>query len=103
MRRAIVAAAVAVLVTGCANYTWQKSGASPSQLAEDKQECDRQVRLLADEYELALPSPGGWRQPYDLTRSFPGDRLAEEQRLYSACMRAKGYVLTKQDTAPRGR
>jgi hypothetical protein len=103
MKIAIVASAAALLVTGCANYTWQKPGASPSQLVADKQDCERQARLLADEYELALPGPGGWRQPYDPTGNLLGDRLAEEQRVYSACMRAKGYALVKQDTESRER
>jgi hypothetical protein len=103
MKVGIVASAIALIVTGCANYTWQKPGASPSQLVADKEECERQARMLADEYEFALPGPGGWRQPYDATRNFPGERLVEEQRVYSACMRAKGYAMVKQNTESRQR
>jgi hypothetical protein len=92
---ALVAAFLTLLVAGCATYVWKKSGASPGQVTEDRQECDRQARLLTDDRELAVPTPGGWR-PYDPSRNFPAGRLAEEQRVFSACMRAKGYVQVKQ-------
>lgn len=96
VRMPLVVALITLLAAGCATYTWQKSGTSPTQIAEDRQECDRQARLLTDDRELAVPTTGGWR-PYDPTRNFPAGRLAEEQRVFSACMRAKGYVQVKQD------
>src|SRR5690242_2734717 len=99
-RVAVVASAVVVLAAGCAHYAWEKTGATPTDVAQDSQECNRQARLVADEYEAAFPWPGDWRYPYlyDTIGTFPSDRFAEKQRVYSACMRAKGYDLVKQDT-----
>src|SRR5262245_25387091 len=95
-----VLASVVVLAGGCARYEWRRAGATAADLAQDKQECDRQARLLADEYELAFPGPGSWRYPYayDTTRTIPNDRLIERQRVHSACMRAKGYQLEKESS-----
>lgn len=100
----LVLTSVVILTGGCARYEWQRAGATAADLAQDKQECDRQARLLANEYELAFPGPGSWRYPYayDTTRTTPNDRLIEEQRVYSACMRAKGYQLEKENSAPAG-
>ena len=102
MRSALVTCCLAVLCAGCATYTWQKPGVSPEQATADKQECDRQARLLANQYELTYPRAGvgGWRypyDPYDPMLGFPSDRIVEEQRVLSACMRAKGYGLVKQE------
>ncbi len=100
-RLAVVVPAVAVLAAGCAHYAWEKTGATPADVAQDSQECNRHARLVADEYDAAFPWPGNWRSPYlyDTIGTFPADRFAEEQRVYSACMRAKGYGLVKQETA----
>jgi hypothetical protein len=97
-RKTILAAGVLTLVSGCARYDWEKAGVTPTDFAQDKQECDRQARLMADEYELAFPGPASWHYPYlyDTTRTIPNDRLVEEQRVYTTCMRAKGYTLVKQ-------
>ena len=101
----VVLTSVVILAGGCAHYEWQRAGATDGDLAQDKQECNRQARLLANEYELAFPGPGSWRYPYayDTTRTIPNDRLLEEQRVYSACMRAKGYQLEKQNSESQGR
>ena len=98
LRESTIAVCVLVLLGGCARYGWEKAGVTPSDFAQDKQECDRQATLMADEYELAFPGTASWRYPYlyDTTRTIPNDRLVEEQRVYSACMQAKGYTLVKQ-------
>jgi hypothetical protein len=100
-------AAVALVVigfSGCANYVWEKSGASALTAEQDARECERQARLLVSDYESLFwsnpawpwPGPIGWRSPAYLWTPDPGRRLDLEMRAAQSCMEAKGYRLVKQ-------
>jgi hypothetical protein len=106
-RWTIVALAV-VSVSGCANYTWQKSGATAETAERDTRECEREARLIAAGYTSVLwpnpawpwwPGPLGWRSPLYPWAPDPAWRLDVQRQATERCMEAKGYRLLKQ---PRG-
>jgi hypothetical protein len=94
---------VALASAGCATYAWQKPGA-PAMLAEqDKSDCTRVARDMANDFEFWAwanrPFPG--RYPSWYGGGWYGDYWGPsafelEQRATDRCMESKGYRLVKQ-------
>jgi hypothetical protein len=95
------AAALAVLVAGCAELRWHKPGVEAAMLESDLAQC-RQIARLRAERESWPPwfeAPrivGLDRQGRILVsepHARPSERFLLEQEYTRACMRARGYEL----------
>jgi hypothetical protein len=114
MRGLIAVAALAVVASGCATYSWYRPGTPPDLAAQDEAECRQLARGAAQDIALsALPrfygprfygpgAPwpyegwGGWGDPYWGPASDPLWRLDVEQRIHDRCMRSRGYDLYRE-------
>jgi hypothetical protein len=95
----LAAAAVAVVLAGCADLHWEKPGVSAAALDRDLEQCTQRARLDARREEVPrLDAPLIFRadpqgRPVVVPSSPRGtDRFLAEHDFTAACMRAKGYV-----------
>jgi hypothetical protein len=105
MRGVIGVAAVALLASGCATYTWSRPDTPAALAAQDEAECAQLARDAATDISLmafprfyaglARPWPyaGWWADPYWWGPADPLWRVDVEQRIHDRCMRSRGYEL----------
>jgi hypothetical protein len=101
-------AALAMLASGCASYTWYRADTPSDVAARDEADCYDVARNAINQAQLsAFPriygparpsSPFWWRDPYWSPAEDPLWRAQTEQRLRDECMRGRGYDLQR---APR--
>jgi hypothetical protein len=100
------AAAIAIfmLLPGCAEMQWTKPGMSSAALDQDLLQCSQRARLEARREEIPrIEAPLVLRsdplgQPVVVPSSTRGsDRFLLEHDFTSACMRGKGYELSRVD------
>jgi hypothetical protein len=107
----LLAPALLLLATGCAPMQWVREGAGPEQVRQDDALCQREAWREASwrawfyrpAMTTILDREGRpffiW--PYSPFGDPFGDRLMEEARLASFCMRAKGYGLAPLKPQPQ--
>ena len=106
LRACQCSAAVAALLTACADLRWEKPGADTAALDRDLEQCTLKARLEARREEIprldgplviradpqgrpvVVPSIGTARE---------SDRFMAEHDITAVCMRGKGYVQTPVD------
>jgi hypothetical protein len=108
MRGVIAGAALAVLTSGCATYSWYRADTPPELAAQDEAECHRLARDAARDiafgafplYGPIRPWPhtgwGGWGDQYWGPAGDPLWRMDVEQRIHDRCMRNRGYDLARE-------
>jgi hypothetical protein len=100
--RCVLAAAVLLFATACAQMEWARPGADATQLQADLRQCRQdawqEARLRSalygpfgpmmyrDAFGRRVHAGGPFSDPW-------GDRFMEESRLAHFCMRTKGYEL----------
>jgi hypothetical protein len=107
MRRMLALGAFALVLSGCATYSWYRPGTPPDLAAQDATECAQLARDATQDIAFSAfprlyagpfrtwPYPGwaGWGDPYWWG---PGDslwRMDVEQRIRDRCMLNRGYEL----------
>jgi hypothetical protein len=100
-------AGLAMLMSGCATYTWYRADTPADVAARDQAECSDLARDSArDSTFSAFPRPYGpprtwatpgvpWRDPYWGPAGDPLWRTDLEQRIRERCMRERGYDLQR--------
>jgi hypothetical protein len=117
MGRLITVAALALLSSGCATYSWYRPDTPPAVAAQDTAECYDLARDSARDIVLTgfpgfygprILGPVGpwpytgwsaWGDPYWGPAGDPLWRMDVEQRIYSRCMRGRGYDLHRKPNA----
>jgi hypothetical protein len=101
MRRLMPFFAGALLLGGC-SYAWVRPDATPEQVSADDQACRAQATSIANNLMYdAWGYPGAWGPAgprpgwYGGGWADPSTALAAQQRVYDACMRARGYNLVR--------
>ena len=89
-----------LLLTGCADLTWQKAGADPAVAATDMQQCKLNALMTARRLSpVSVQSPMGAGSPSGPAAIAPAlnqqPDIFTEQTLVSECMRGRGYRLEK--------
>jgi len=101
MRRAWIAATLALLLGGCASYAWVKPNVTAEVKAHDEATCRAEARNLTSQYAYGgFGAPFGystWRQPWTGPYSDLSWQVAAEEREYERCMRGRGYDLVRGD------
>src|SRR5216117_800030 len=101
MRRAWIAATLALLLGGCASYAWVKPNVTAEVKAHDEATCRAEARNLTSQYAYGgFGAPFGystWRQPWTGPYSDLSWQVAAEEREYERCMRGRGYDLDRGD------
>ena len=105
MRRVTPFFAAVLLLGGC-SYAWVRPDATPQQVSADEQACRAEAANIVTRM---MYDPAVWPGPWGpLGRSWgpgwytgwwpdPSTQLAAQQRVYDACMRARGYDLVRVD------
>jgi hypothetical protein len=117
MRKVVALAALALATAGCATYSWYRPHTPPDLAAQDEAECHVLARDAASDiafsafprfagprfYGPAGPWPywgwSGWGDPYWGPHGDPLWRMDVEQRIFSRCMRSRGYELYREPKA----
>jgi hypothetical protein len=111
MRRLIASAALALLTSGCATYSWYRADTPPDVAARDRTECSDLARdSVRDSTFSAFPRLYGpprpwptlgfpWVDPYWGPAGDPLWRVDAEQRIQERCMRDRGYDLQREPKA----
>ena len=117
MRRLIALAALALLTSGCATYSWYRPDTPPDLAAQDAAECSELARDAARDIALSAlprfygdpfygplrpwpyPGWGAWSDPYWGPAGDPVWRLDVERRIHDSCMRSRGYDLYREPKA----
>src|SRR3989454_9257575 len=91
MRRACIAATLALLLGGCAPYAWVKPDVTAEVKAHDEATCRAEARNLTSQYAYGgFGAPFGystWRQPWTGPYSDLSWQVAAEEREYERCLR----------------
>jgi hypothetical protein len=108
MRAPVAFALLALLVSGCATYTWSRPDTAPDAVARQQAECSTLARGAAEDmtfsalprfYGVATPWPyagwGAWGNPSWGPVGDPMWRMEAEQRLIDRCMRDHGFELRR--------
>ena len=105
MHRMLAIAAVAMLGSGCATYSWYRADTPADVTARDQADCYDVARESASHVAFSasprLYGPGqpwtplGGSEPYWGPASGPVWRADVEQRLHEECMRRRGYDLRR--------
>jgi hypothetical protein len=109
MRQVMAIAALAMLTSGCATYSWYRADTPPDVAARDQADCSDVARESARDvgfsafprlYDPARPWPTlGGSDPYWGPAGDSLWRLDVEQRLRDQCMRSRGYDLQRAPKA----
>ena len=101
MRRLLGTATLALVLGGCASYTWVKPDGTAETKTRDEQACRAEAHDLAFAYGVRGPgAPWGappWQQPWSGPYADPSWQATAEQRVYERCMRGRGYELVRTD------
>jgi hypothetical protein len=102
MRVALLVVALALLLSGCATYSWVGPGVPPEIVQRDSEECREQARRLVT-WTLMDDDPFFWGPGrYRFGGMGPmTSGLAMEQDVHDRCMRGKGYTLVRDPEPPR--
>ena len=101
--RLVCASVVILALAGCADYGWEKPGGDTATLEQDLQQCTQQARLDARrEQAPRLDSALVYRadplgRPVVVPNPARDDQFMAERDFTNACMRGKGYALTRSD------
>ena len=105
MRQVMAIAALAMLTSGCATYSWYRADTPPDVAARDEADCVDVARESAGDVGFSAFPRGygparrwptlGWSDPYWGPASEPLWRMDMEQRLQDQCMRSRGYDLQR--------
>ena len=109
MRPTITAvAAIALLTSGCATYSWYRSDTPPDVVARDQAECYDLARASSVDVPFSTfpgaygprpwPAVGGV-DPYPGLAGDPLWRTETDQRRQDQCMRGRGYELRRAPKA----
>lgn len=107
MGRLIAIGGLAILVSGCATYSWYRPDTPAELTARDQAECYEFARDTTRDiafsafprfYGPVRPWPtlgwSGWYDPY-WAGGDPLWRMDVEQRIHDGCMRSRGYDLQR--------
>ncbi len=84
--------ALLFLAQGCATTTWHKPGATDKQVAQARQQCMRETGGR----ELRPGERSRYIITDDLAERMAPKKIMQQARLFTACMRSKGYKLVTQ-------
>ena len=116
VRCGLALAAVGLLLSGCATYTWYRPDTPSDVVAQEETECSALARDAARDIAVSAyprfygppwpygpyamwPGWGGWGDPFWSSMGGPLWRMDVEQRILDTCMRHRGYELQREPKA----